>query len=108
MTTGGRISGSSTRPLSSECPQKRPRASAMAMAMPNGRLTRVATNATFRLSRTAVHSSGLRVIQSMRGFLSPPASTGLAAEAEGCQDCPGGSTVKPCASNSGFALADLM
>ena len=58
----------STRPLSSEWPQNRPRASAMAMAMPNGRLTRVATTATLRLSRTAVHSSGPRPIQSIGGI----------------------------------------
>src|SRR4029453_10803858 len=57
----------SPRPLSSDWPQNRPRASTMAMAMPNGRLTSVATTATLRLSRTAVHSSGLRVIQSMLG-----------------------------------------
>ena len=87
----------STRPLSSDWPQKRPRASAMAMAMPKGRLTRVATMATLRLSRTAVHSSGLRVIQSIGRMPSPVR-----------QDCPGFSTVKPWASNSDSALADLM
>src|SRR5262245_20672105 len=65
VTTGGRISGMSTRPLSREWPQKRPRASGIAMAMPSGRLTRVATMETLRLSWTAVHSSGLSVIQSM-------------------------------------------
>ena len=85
--------------MSSEWPQKRPRASAMAMAMPNGRLTRVATMATLRLSRTAVHSSGLRLIQSIGGC--PRAAVAP-------QDCPGLSTVKPWASNSGLAFADLM
>src|SRR5262245_56759454 len=65
VTTGGRLSGKSTKPLSREWPQKRPRASAIAIPMPNGRLRRVATTATLRLSWIAVNSSGLRVIQSM-------------------------------------------
>src|SRR5215204_2932979 len=65
VTTGGRISGIRTRPLSRDWPQKRPRANAIAIAMPNGRLRRVATMATLRLSWIAVHSSGLRVIQSI-------------------------------------------
>ena len=59
-------------PVEERVPQKRPRASTMAMAMPKGRLTRVATVATLRLSITAVHSSGLRVNHSPIGNLGSP------------------------------------
>ncbi len=50
-------------PLSSDLPQKRPRASATATAMPKGRLANMAMEDTHRLSLIAVHSSGLSVHQ---------------------------------------------
>ena len=40
-------------------PGKRPRARRSAIRTPKGRLQTVATEATFRLSRIAVHSSGV-------------------------------------------------
>ena len=63
-------------------PQNRRRASSQATAMPNGRLASVAVMATRRLSRTAVHSSG--VMSELADFTR---------------------TVKPCFSNAAPRLA---
>src|SRR5476651_758183 len=60
------ISGRCTIVSSRLLPQKRLRASSQAMATPNGRLVAVAVTATSRLSRTAVHSSGVMSQMSCR------------------------------------------
>ncbi len=79
------------------------------MAMPNGRATIVATVATLRLRRTAVHSSVLRPNQSMLRR-SPRDFCWRRSMARGdpaCQERPALSTVKPCAWNTGLAFAEV-
>ena len=89
MTTGGSTSGRCTIPSSSVRPGKRPRARSMATATPNGRLTRVATIETRRLSRMATSSAGVK--SPMRGMRQEP----------------GAMKRNPCASKKGFALAEI-
>ena len=60
MTTGGSTSGRWTTPFRIDLPQNRPRARASATSTPSGRLTSMAQSETFRLSRIAVSSSGVK------------------------------------------------